>query len=115
MKIFALTVALAVGCVFALATSTASAQGYGTGIHHHTGTGYLGASGHFDYGDMYNNHIRMHQGVSDAPSTVYNSGYRGLISPMRYTGQLNTAGHPTGILRPGMVLPDGAVVVSVGN
>lgn len=115
MKTLALTVALATGCMFALATSVASAQGYGTGMHHHTTSGYLGSSNHFTYGDMAYNHAHMHQGRHFMPSATYSLGYRGVSTPTRYTGQVNTAGQPTGDLRPGMVLPDGAVVVSVGN
>lgn len=115
MKTLALTFALAFGCVVALASSPAWAQDYGTGIFHHTGHGYTGASGHFSYGDMVHNHANMHHGAYAVPWKVYRSGYRGYSTPMRYSGRINAAGQPTGDLYPGMVLPDGAVVVSVGN
>ena len=79
MKTLALTVALATGCMFALATSAASAQGYGTGMHHHTTSGYLGSSNHFTYGDMAYNHAHMQQRGNYMPAATYRSGYRGAL------------------------------------
>jgi hypothetical protein len=118
IKVLALT--LAVSCIAAFGASNATAQGYGTGQFHHSEHGYLGASGHFSYGDMYNNRVHSHVG------THYQSGYRGYtprtmyyygysVPSLRYTGPMSADGHPTGQLCPGMILPDGATVVSVGN
>lgn len=117
-------VVLVAGSLFV--ANSASAQGYGRGLYHHSELGYRGASGHFNYGDLRANQTQMHSGT-------YSSGYRGYTQTMprlqqvrnrvgsrvgyhsmTYTGPIGADGHPSGVLRPGMVLPDGAVVVSVG-
>lgn len=36
-------------------------------------------------------------------------------TPQKYTGPMSADGQPTGELKPGMVLPDGSIVVSVGS
>lgn len=154
MKRSALVIAICTGS--ALVASSASAQGYGTGMHHHSEAGYLGSAGHYNYGDMSANRVQMHSGNYSSgyrgnartirsavpflrsPAT-YSSGYRGNMTnnvrhytpsynvvsepeyqfmedqSMTYAGPTDAEGNPSGILSPGMVLPDGAVVVSVGQ
>ena len=108
----------------AFIAGTASAQGHG--MFHHSTSGYLGAANHFTYGDMHNNYEHMHHGQYRGanqsymqhsnmyPSHMQHSG--GVHSNrVSYSGGFNGEGHPTGNLHPGMMLPDGSIVVSVGQ
>ena len=96
----------------AMYAGTASAQSFGSGMHHHTGYGTLGVANHLTYGDMHSNQMHKHHGHHHLGTHFYNGVH---LNKIRYMGDMNDAGHPTGQLHPGMVLPDGAIVVSVGK
>ena len=118
-----------------LIPSSAFAQGYGHGLYHHSEHGALGAAGHYTYGDHYANQRQMHhQGhyygtpQYSAPqystpvysTPMYSQAYAGTTMPQtQYSGAMSqgavSQGTATGNLYPGMVLPDGSVVVSVGQ
>ena len=121
-KILTLICGAALIAGISLIPSNAFAQSYGHGLYHHSERGILGGAGHYSYGDHYANQHRMHQGLHSgtpqysAPQYAAPAfGYTGMTTPqMQYSGPVSQ-GVPTGNLYPGMVLPDGSVVVSVGQ
>ncbi|QDS86793.1 hypothetical protein EC9_09670 [Rosistilla ulvae] len=117
MKTKLTVVVLAFACVAALGASNASAQGYGHGMFYHSEAGARGAAGHYTYGDYYSNHrhARGHVGVRSPALNTSPFGYRVNAARVLSTNATPASGHRFGDLYPGMVLPDGAVVVSVGK
>ena len=102
----------------AMVAGTASAQSFGGGAFHHSEQGALGAANHLTYGDLHSNQMHMHHGYGHPVMHSwhsYSGGYHNGHPMMKYSGSFNDAGHPTGHLHPGMVLPDGAIVISVGK
>jgi len=108
---------------------------YGYGSNYGYGGSRLGYSGlgysNLGYSNSYFarpsiNYSRLYSSGYASPHylTPYASGYNVQMAPSInvpvrnsnvYSGPMSSDGQPTGDLRPGMVLPDGAVVVSVGS
>ena len=116
--------------------------GYGLG---YSGFGNYGSPYGYGYGSGYGSGIGYSNYYSARPSTYYPPTYSPnyvipqypvlrpgqytvmpsstvasrMVSPQTtsnvYSGPVSAEGQPTGELRPGMVLPDGAIVVSVGS
>ena len=123
-KILTLFGGIALIAGISLIPSDAFAQSYGHGIYHHSERGALGAAGHYTYGDHYANQHRMHQGYHygatqySAPqyaAPMYNPVYSATAMPQMQYSNPASQGVQTGNLYPGLVLPDGSVVVSVGQ
>ena len=87
--------------------------------------GYGGYGSSYGYGGSrlgYSNYYSARPSVYYSPNVVSRSSM--VVVPSVnvprsnsnvYTGPMSADGQPTGELRPGMVLPDGAIVVSVGS
>ncbi|QDV66924.1 hypothetical protein Poly24_06130 [Rosistilla carotiformis] len=100
-----------------VAASTASAAGYGHGMFYHSEAGIRGAAGHYNYGDYSSNyrHAHGHSGVQSPRVFTSQYGYQGNASRVAVPNAMSVRARRSGELCPGMVLPDGAVVVSVGQ